>query len=80
MTTRIFMTRHGESEWKHSHRYTGRQDVPLGELGKEQAHRVGERLKGEGLSSIYTSPLRRASDTAVALASSAKAPIVMEPG
>lgn len=80
VTTRIFLIRHGESEWNQSHRYTGQRDVPLSELGKEQANRLAERLKDEGLSAIYASPLRRAYDTARAIGSAARLPVILETG
>ena len=80
MRTRVFLVRHGESEWNQSRRYAGQQDVPLSELGREQAYRLAERLKGEGLSAIYASPLRRARDTAEAIKRLADVPIILEPG
>jgi phosphoserine phosphatase len=80
MTTQILLVRHGESEWNHSRRYAGQQDVPLSELGKEQADRLAERLKDEGLGAIYASPLRRARDTAEAIGTLAGVPVILEPG
>jgi broad specificity phosphatase PhoE len=80
MTTEVMLVRHGESEWNQSHRYTGQQDVPLSDLGKEQAFRLAERLKDDGLTAIYASPLRRARDTARAIGALAHVPITLEPG
>ena len=64
MTTRICFVRHGESAWNRSHRYTGQEDVPLSELGYEQAARVAIRLRDEPLAAIYSSPLARTMETA----------------
>ena len=80
MTTEVILIRHGESEWNQSHRYTGQQDVPLSDLGREQAFRLAERLKDDGITAIYASPLRRARDTAEAISKLARVPITLEPG
>lgn len=65
---RLIIVRHGESEWNRIHRYQGQLDAPLSELGLRQAEALGERLKGEELDQIYTSPLQRAALTAKAIA------------
>ncbi len=64
MTLELYLVRHGESEWNRTSRYTGQQDIPLSELGKRQAERLGARLATENLAAIYASPLRRACETA----------------
>lgn len=62
---RIYFARHGESEanilrvisnrgWKH----------PLTALGRTQAQALAERLKGEGITHIFSSPVMRAVQTA----------------
>lgn len=65
---RLIIVRHGESEWNRIHRYQGQLDAPLSELGLRQARALGERLRGEELAQIYTSPLQRAARTAEAIA------------
>jgi alpha-ribazole phosphatase len=80
VTTQIFLIRHGESEWNSSRRYTGQRDVPLSDLGKKQAQRLAERLKDAGLAAVYTSPLRRARETAQAIGQLARVPVILEPG
>ncbi len=74
---RIFLIRHGESEWNRSRRYTGQQDVRLSALGQEQARRVGQRLTNEPLTAIYASPLQRARDTANAIGKVKRLPVTL---
>ncbi len=79
MTVRLLLVRHGESEWNRASRYAGQRDVPLSELGQAQAVRLAERLHDEPLDAICTSPLRRAHDTAAAIASRKRMPVMIEP-
>ena len=59
----IVLVRHGETEWSRSGKHTGRTDVPLTELGREQARAVGEALRGRHFALVLTSPLGRALET-----------------
>jgi probable phosphoglycerate mutase len=59
----VVIVRHGETEWSRAGKHTGRTDVPLTELGREQARAVGEALRGRELALVLTSPLRRALET-----------------
>ncbi|MCW7990761.1 MULTISPECIES: histidine phosphatase family protein [Streptomyces] len=68
MAPRIFLARHGQTEWSLSGRHTGRTDVPLLDEGRRGAKLLGERLHRapwEGLPGVEvrTSPLVRASET-----------------
>ena len=60
---RLWLVRHGETEWSLSGAHTGRTDLPLTESGREYARRLGALLGGRPFASILTSPLRRARDT-----------------
>jgi broad specificity phosphatase PhoE len=62
--TRLLLIRHGRSVWNAQGRIQGRADPPLDELGREQARRLAERLRAEAVVALYTSPLRRARETA----------------
>jgi broad specificity phosphatase PhoE len=64
MPTTIVLVRHGETDWNREHRYQGHADTPLNEAGRRQALELADALRDEGLSAVYTSPLRRASETA----------------
>lgn len=62
----LVLTRHGVTEWNQQKRFTGFTDVPLPELGKEQAHKVGKQLVELGYShfdAAYTSWLKRSIDS-----------------
>jgi broad specificity phosphatase PhoE len=61
---RAWLIRHGETEWSKSGKHTGRTDVPLTELGREQARGIRERLEGLDFSLVLSSPMSRALDTA----------------
>ncbi len=61
---RTWLVRHGETEWSRLGRHTGRTDVPLTEVGRDQARSIGRRLAGRRFAAVMTSPLVRAADTA----------------
>ena len=62
--TRLILIRHGRSTWNADHRIQGYADPPLDGVGREQARRLAERLRGEEIAMFYTSPLLRARETA----------------
>jgi len=66
--TDIYLIRHGESESNKVDRFAGMTDFPLSELGLKQAAITAARLKNYGIQAIYSSPLKRARQTAEALA------------
>lgn len=65
MTT-ILLARHGETDWNVEHRYQGWADPPLNDKGRHQAQRLAETLTGPDpqISAVYSSDLRRATETA----------------
>ena len=60
---RIYLIRHGETDWNRINRMQGREDIPLNEDGVSQAIACGEALKGLGIAAVFTSPLKRARRT-----------------
>ncbi|WP_067491381.1 histidine phosphatase family protein [Actinomadura hibisca] len=65
---RLVLWRHGQTAWNVERRFQGKTDIPLDETGVEQAHRAARLLAALRPTTILASPLRRAADTAQALA------------
>jgi len=61
---KLILARHGETVWNVEKIYRGRKDVNLDEGGIKQAELLGKYLSNWELEAIYSSPLRRALDTA----------------
>lgn len=78
MTT-LILIRHGETDWNNEGRYTGQSDVPLNARGLEQAGSLAKQLQGRKIDVIYSSDLRRAHQTAEALAESSGTRILIDP-
>jgi probable phosphoglycerate mutase len=60
---RLWLVRHGETEWAKNGRHTGRTDVPLTDLGRSQAVAVGRKIGKQPFAEVLSSPLARAVDT-----------------
>jgi broad specificity phosphatase PhoE len=60
---RLWLVRHGETEWSASGQHTGRTDLPLTATGEQRARAVGSLLAGRRFALVLTSPMRRAVDT-----------------
>lgn len=75
---RLVLARHGEALGNRELRYLGgRTDAPLTARGEEQARLLAAALAGTGVSAvaIYSSPLRRAHDTATAIGAALGLPV-----
>ena len=57
---KIYLIRHGETDWNHELRFQGREDIPLNKAGIGQAEACGAALADAGLQAVYASPLKRA--------------------
>jgi probable phosphoglycerate mutase len=66
--TRIILVRHGQTQWNvgsgAGERFRGRVDLPLDDTGLAQAHALAERLAELPIAAVYSSPLKRAVETA----------------
>jgi broad specificity phosphatase PhoE len=61
---KLILARHGETEWNVEKVFRGRADVNLNEVGIKQAELLGKHLGNWELEAIYSSPVKRALDTA----------------
>ncbi|TCC42225.1 histidine phosphatase family protein [Kribbella speibonae] len=61
---RVFLVRHGETEWSRSGRHTSVTDLPLTPEGERIATSLRDRLAGESFDLVLTSPRQRARRTA----------------
>ena len=82
----ILLARHGETDWNVERRIQGNTDIPLNENGIRQAHSLSsylereEREKGVPLSFVFTSPLKRAEETAEIVGKRLAVPVEVIPG
>lgn len=61
---RIWLVRHGETEWSKSGQHTGRTDIALTPNGERQAKALGKLLAGKTFALVLASPMGRAQRTA----------------
>ncbi len=62
--SRVFLVRHGETEWNITLQHTSTTDIPLTDDGRRKAELLGARLAGHEFVVVLTSPLQRAAETA----------------
>ena len=61
---KVYLVRHGETEWNRRGKIQGQADIPLNEKGEALAFLTGQKMKDIPFKRIYTSPLSRARRTA----------------
>lgn len=76
---RLVLWRHGRTAWNLEHRFQGKTDVPLDDMGKRQARAAAGLLAALHPQLIVSSDLSRARDTAQALADRTGLPISTDP-
>jgi len=76
----IILTQNGTTPWDKNKIFQGTKDIPLDDLGREEAWAIAEWLKDETIHAVYTSPLSRARDTAIAIARHHDLPVLDLPG
>ena len=60
---RLYLIRHGETEWSLASKHTSRTDIALNAQGEEGARRLGQKLRASEFNRVFTSPSRRARST-----------------
>mgnify|MGYP002083218281 FL=1 len=76
---KLYIIRHGETDWNVKRRFQGRSDIPLNEEGRRLARITSEALKETAFTRIYTSPLKRAYETAMIIKGERDIPVIEEP-
>jgi broad specificity phosphatase PhoE len=66
--TKIYLVRHGQTEWNKKLTFRGRVDIQLNETGHREARAILDALKNKNIDAIYTSPLKRSIETAQPIA------------
>lgn len=80
MEKHLYVFRHGQTDYNKENRVQGQSnDLPLNETGRQQAKALAERLKDINLEVIFSSPLKRAIETAEAISELKNIPIIIEP-
>ena len=73
---KIYMIRHGETDWNKKRKLQGQVDIPLNEFGKLLAKETAPALADVPFAVCYTSPLKRAAETARLVLGDREVPIV----
>ena len=73
--TRFVLVRHGQTEWNRVERFRGRKDLLLDATGLRQALAAALRIKDWPVAAVYSSPLRRALETAKVIANQLDLPV-----
>lgn len=79
MAGTLILIRHGRTEWNEKGKYQGQSDPPLNEEGRRQIKHLSFELCSLGGDIIYTSPLKRARETASILAEKMSVKVIEDP-
>lgn len=77
--TRIYLARHGTTEWNQEEIFRGRVDIKLNATGRAEAQALADYFRPIPLQAIYSSPLSRAWETAQAVANGRKLEVILDP-
>ena len=75
---RLFITRHGETEWSRTRRFAGPGDAALTDLGRRQSEAVAQAVAGEALAAVHASPAEPARAAAEMIAKPHRLEIAVE--
>ncbi len=75
----FFLVRHGETAWNAVGRIQGQTDIPLNQVGRDQAAELARQLTDETFAAVYASDLSRALETATPIAQQKDLAIQKEP-
>ena len=72
----LYLIRHGQTDWNKGRKLQGRTDIPLNENGRAVAELTREGFKGIAFDMAFTSPLKRARETAEIILAGRNIPII----
>ncbi len=73
---KLYIVRHGETEWNKARRIQGQVDIPLNEFGRRLAQKTAKGLSDIHFDLCYSSPLSRAKETAALILAGRKTPVI----
>lgn len=73
---KLYIMRHGETDWNKEKRLQGQSDIDLNEFGRKLAYKTKEGLKEVPFDLVITSPLKRARETALIVKGDREIPII----
>lgn len=73
---KLYIIRHGQTDWNRARKLQGRTDIPLNERGRYVAELTQEGLKDVAFDLAFTSPLVRAKETAEIILKGRNIPII----
>lgn len=76
---RLYIIRHGETDWNKERRLQGQVDIPLNEFGRKLALKTADALREIKFDAAFTSPLKRAKETAEIMIGKRNVPLYEEP-
>ena len=80
MMAKLYLIRHGVTDWNRERRFQGQTDIPLAADGLAQAQKLGAHFQKVVLAAVYSSDLSRAWQTAQPIAQACACPLVAETG
>ena len=78
MSTHFCLVRHGQTDWNVIGRYQGQSNVPLNQIGLQQAAETAENLAVDSFTALYSSDLLRTVQTAKAISVKLNLPIHLD--
>lgn len=75
---KLYFVRHGETDWNKQRRIQGQTDIPLNEFGIHLAKETAKGLKDVLFKACYSSPLRRARETARIILGERNVPVISD--
>ena len=76
---KVYLIRHGETDFNKQRKLQGQCDIELNEYGRELARMTAQGLKDVAFDVVYTSPLKRAKETAQIIIGERKTSVIEEP-